>query len=504
MNTAIDTLQSGEYTPGAVLDGLRIEKMIGAGAMANLYLARAPDNKPLVLKIARHCLGVDPVSLVAFENELRLAPYLSEFPHAHMPKAWGETNQYLIMDYIPGVDLWTYLKEHGPLSEAQAVALAKRMAHALRALHRLDIIHLDLKLSNVMLTPDGEVRLVDFGLANHRGLPDLIYESFHEPKGTPAYIAPEQFSGVRDEPRSDIFSFGTMLFELTTGRLPYPEANSVLGVSRRIGKDALSPRHYRPELSEAFEKIVLTCLKSSPDDRFESMDAMYDALDALNSGTDSIMPAATAPAPVAKPFFPTLVQSLKNSLVRTFASGDKGNHARIAHWVERRRAQSEKPFRILVTLVVGNDTNSEMLNLDIIQEAYRLSTLRPSRLTFMTALTVDTGMASGEKEAEIVNDLTLKARLQIAALLRKTGHNVATGGINVMVGNPVDAIQQCVEHYGIDLVVVGCRTRRGFTGFIHGRTGYKILTSINRSVYVVHADSVFRHEPASLQPASGF
>ena len=157
------------------------------------------------------------------------------------------------MDYIPGVDLWTYLKEHGPLSESQAVALARKLAHALRALHQLGIIHLDLKLSNVMLTPDGEVRLVDFGLAYHRSLPDLIYESFQEPKGTPAYIAPEQFSGVRDEPRSDIFSFGTMLFELTTGKLPYPETTSVLGVSRRIGKDALSPRYYQPELSEAFE-----------------------------------------------------------------------------------------------------------------------------------------------------------------------------------------------------------------------------------------------------------
>jgi serine/threonine protein kinase len=492
MNPVIDTMQNGEYIPGAVLDGLRIEKKIGAGAMANLYLARGPDDVLRVLKIARHCLGVDPVSLVAFENELRLAPYLRDFPYAHMPKAWGETNQYLIMDYIPGADLWTYLKAHGPLSEAQAVALAKKLAHALRALHRLDIIHLDLKLSNVMLTPDGEVRLVDFGLANHRGLPDLIHESFHEPKGTPAYIAPEQFNGVRDEPRSDIFSFGAMLFELTTGKLPYPETNSVLGVSRRIGKDARSPRCYQPALSKAFEKIVLTCLGPSPDDRFDSMDALYAALAVCGAGSDGIVSAATAPA--AKPFFSTLAQSLRNSLVRTFASGDKTNHARIARWVEWQRGRSEQPFRILVTLVVDDDAKSQALNLDIIQEAYRLSTLRPSRLTFMTALAVDTGAASGERETKIVNDLTLKARVQIVALLRKNGHTSATGGINVMVGNPVDAIQQCVEHYGIDLVVIGCRTRRGFTGFIHGRTGYKILTSINRSIYVVHADSVLRQE----------
>jgi len=98
-----------------------------------------------------------------------------------------------------------------------------------------------------MITPDGEVRIIDFGLANHLDLHDLIYESFQEPKGTPAYIAPEQFFGVRDEPRSDLFSVGTMLYEMTTSKLPFTDAHSTLGVINRIRDAEVSPRHYRPD-----------------------------------------------------------------------------------------------------------------------------------------------------------------------------------------------------------------------------------------------------------------
>jgi len=142
---------------------------------------------------------------------------------AYMPRLSGQANNhYLVMDYIHGVDLWSHLKQHGALPESEVISLGMKIVRAVAELHRRRIVHLDLKLSNVMRTPDGDVRLIDFGLANHLDLPDLIYESFREPKGTPAYIAPEQFIGVRDEPRSDLFSVGVMLFELATGKLPYP------------------------------------------------------------------------------------------------------------------------------------------------------------------------------------------------------------------------------------------------------------------------------------------
>ena len=209
------------------MDGLTGEKTIGAGAMANLYLVRDADGVQRIIKVPRQSLKVDPVSLVAFENELRLAPHLKDFPYAYMPQISDQASgQYLVMDYIQGVDLWSHLKEHGPLPDADHRAGEEDRARRGRAASPPDCAPRSHKLSNVMLTPAGEVRLVDFGLANHLDLPDQIFESFRDPKGTPAYIAPEQFLGVRDEPRSDLFSVGVMLFEMTTGKLPFPDAQA--------------------------------------------------------------------------------------------------------------------------------------------------------------------------------------------------------------------------------------------------------------------------------------
>ena len=176
-----------------------------------LFLAHDEQGRQCVRKVPRRTLDTDPVAVVAFENELRLARYLEDFPLAYMPVSQHDGERhYLVMEYIDGTDLWTHLREQGCLNEAQAIALTKKIVYALAELHRRRIVHLDIKLSNVMMTRDGDVRLIDFGLANHLDLPDIIYESFQEPKGSPAYIAPEQFFGVRDEPRSDLFSIGTL------------------------------------------------------------------------------------------------------------------------------------------------------------------------------------------------------------------------------------------------------------------------------------------------------
>ena len=164
--------------PGSNFDGFTIEKQIGEGGMARLFLAHDENGRQRVLKVPRRTLDADPVAMIAFENELRLARYLEDFPYAHMPvsQSGGEC-RYLVMDYIPGANLWTHLCARGCLSESEAIVMAKKIVRALAELHRRRIVHLDVKLSNIMITPDDEVRLIDFGLSNHLDLPDLIYES---------------------------------------------------------------------------------------------------------------------------------------------------------------------------------------------------------------------------------------------------------------------------------------------------------------------------------------
>jgi nucleotide-binding universal stress UspA family protein len=122
-----------------------------------------------------------------------------------------------------------------------------------------------------------------------------------------------------------------------------------------------------------------------------------------------------------------------------------------------------------------------------------LASLQSSLITVISVLTVEIGMASGEKEAALVNEQTLKTRRQIGALLQKAGRRSAPVGVNVVIGtDPVGAIAQCVEYYGIDLVVIGCLPKNALANFVQGKTGYKILTSVKRSVFVVHAPGTER------------
>jgi serine/threonine protein kinase len=146
----------GKLEPGDTFNGLTVERVVGEGAMASLYLVRDSDGRERVIKLPRHDKNIDPVSVVAFENELRLSPYLADFRYAYMPQVEGGTRRpYLSLDYIRGQDLWTRLREHGACSEAETLALGIKIAHAVSELHQRRIVHLDLKLSNVMLTPEG-------------------------------------------------------------------------------------------------------------------------------------------------------------------------------------------------------------------------------------------------------------------------------------------------------------------------------------------------------------
>jgi nucleotide-binding universal stress UspA family protein len=496
-----------ECSPGARIDGFTVERKIGEGGMAWLYLAVDAAGRRRVLKLPRGSYDADPASLVAFENELRLAPYLEDFLHAHMPVARErDQGQYLVMDYIEGVDLWTHLRTVGCQSESEAVALAMKIVRALGELHARRIVHLDIKLSNIMITPQGEVRLIDFGLANHLDLPDHIYESFQEPKGTPAYIAPEQFFGVRDEPRSDLFSVGAMLFEMTTSRLPYPDAQSALDVVNRIRRTPVSPRTYRPELSLAFERIVMTCLENLPDRRYAGMDQLYAALEQLRCGDACVHPAGTGTPERTGADVPRMHQALRRFLrLPEHKRGDRLDE--LKRWIEEhRRNRAELPYRIVAALdVCDGDTRVAALNRAILREALRFATMQHSMITALAVLpSQDVGMASGDKEMQIQNAAYQKARVQMAELLHEVGTGSVNIGINVRIGETVDAIASCLTDYEADLLIIGARERSALSRFILGSTAYKVLTTIKCPTYVVQERAVTspRRRATSLDQAS--
>ena len=492
---------SPEFAAGSRFDGYTIERQIAEGGMARLYLAHDEAGKRRVLKVPRLTHDTDPVAVVAFENELRLARYLEDFPHAYMPVSrHAGADSYLVMDYIEGTDLWSHLREQGCLDEARTIALAKKIVRCLAELHRRRIVHLDMKLSNIMLTPDGDIRLVDFGLANHLDLPDHIYESFREPKGTPAYIAPEQFFGIRDEPRSDIFSIGTMLYEMATSKLPYPDAQSVLGVVSRIKREPVSPRTCRPELSEEFTAVVMTCLQNVPDRRFADMDELYAALDRIAPAS---APSSEVPqgSKVASPRAaePSILARITGHIqrLRRVIEGDRIDE--IKAWIEEHQRQLPPTrYRIVVALDSEDGERIETINREILAQAIRQARLQPSIVTALTVLSEhNVGVATDERERIELNADYQKARQQIGKLIAASDHGGLPIGINLRSGNTVEAIGACVKDYEADLLVIGAQERGVLGRFVLGNTTYKVLTTVKCPMFVVQQATPKNRPPAA-------
>lgn len=487
--------QTSSFEPGSKFDGYTIVKQIGEGGMAVLFLAHDEKGRQCVLKVPRRTLDTDPVAVVAFENELRLARYLEDFPLAYMPVSQHDGERhYLVMEYIDGTDLWTHLREQGCLTEAQAIALTKKIVYALAELHRRRIVHLDIKLSNVMMTRDGDVRLIDFGLANHLDLPDIIYESFQEPKGSPAYIAPEQFFGVRDEPRSDLFSIGTMLYEMTTSKLPFPDAHTELGVINRIKGAAVSPRQYRPELSESFAELVLTCLQNVPDRRYASMDALLAALEQIEPATEVVVAKATPTvtrAPIPSISSGGLLARLTGQLRSVVRPAEGSKLEEIKLWIATHRAACTPRYRIVAALDSNSDERTMALNGEILVHAIRQAGLQPSIITVLTVLNDhNAALVGNDRERKELNEAYQEARATMTRVIAGSARNDLAIGINIRSGVAVDAITGCVADYKADLLVIGARKRSALSRFVLGSTAYKVLTTIKCPIIVVQEGDV--------------
>lgn len=260
---------------GQVLDGFRLEARLHQGGMANLWRVSRVDTSiddgiGLLMKVPRIKGGEDPATIVGFEVEQMLMPQLSG-PHVPRFVARGDwTRQaFIVMEHIPG-DTLRPLLDDAPLPPEQVADIGARVATALAALHRQYVVHLDIKPSNIMFRPDGTAVLVDFGLSRHEQLPDLLEEEFTLPMGTGPYMSPEQVQFVRNDPRSDLFALGVMLYHLATGERPFGQPDSVRGLRRRLFVEPAPPRAIRPELPAWLQEIILHCLEVKPERRYQS------------------------------------------------------------------------------------------------------------------------------------------------------------------------------------------------------------------------------------------
>jgi serine/threonine protein kinase/Tfp pilus assembly protein PilF len=260
---------------GKTLSHYLVLEKAGAGGMGIVYRARDQRlERDVALKLLPEGMLTDEAARHRFHRE---AVALSRLNHPGIAVVHDfdtcDGRDFLVMEYVPGRTLAALL-ESGPLGEDKVRDLGAQIAAALDEAHRLGIVHRDLKPGNIMVTPAGRVKVLDFGLARLRpaGEPSQAetVTATAGLVGTPPYMAPEQLRGESVDARSDIFSLGVILYEMATGRRPFAQRQAALLVDAILNAAPSSPRSLNPALSADLEGVILRCLEKSPADRFQT------------------------------------------------------------------------------------------------------------------------------------------------------------------------------------------------------------------------------------------
>ncbi|MFC3087485.1 bifunctional serine/threonine-protein kinase/universal stress protein [Tabrizicola soli] len=256
---------------GLEIDGFTLGEKLHTGGFATIWEVTHPDQDlHMVMKVPTILDGDDGPTIVGFEVEQMIMPRLSG---PHVPKVIGiggfDVMPYIVTEKIEGGSFLAVFQQ-APLPLSDVIEIGARMVAAVADLHRQHVIHLDLKPENFLQRKTGEMVLVDYGLSRHDQLPDLLAEEFTIPMGTYPFIAPEQYLRCRDDPRSDLFALGAMLYALATGRNPWGTPQRLRGVRKRLWRDPEPPRAIRPEIPEWLQEIILRALSVDPMRRYQT------------------------------------------------------------------------------------------------------------------------------------------------------------------------------------------------------------------------------------------
>jgi eukaryotic-like serine/threonine-protein kinase len=255
--------------PGSDIDGFRVGERIHSGGTGNIYRVTKPGvEMPMIMKVPRVGPNEPTEGIISFETEATIVPTLSG---PHVPKfiAAGDLARtpYLVTEWVEGRTLDQWLAQ-GKLPVDDVIRIGAAIADALHGLHQQDVVHLDVKPSNVILKRDGTAVLVDFGFAHHARYPDLLAEEKRFGAGSAPYVSPEQLLGTRDDPRSDTFSLGVVLYEMATGELPFGEPDS--DVRNRLWLDPVPPAVHTPAIKPWLQEIILRCVEPRAAFRYQS------------------------------------------------------------------------------------------------------------------------------------------------------------------------------------------------------------------------------------------
>ena len=310
---------------GRILDGrYQLGSLLGAGGMARVYVATDRVlERQVAVKVLSSSDAQDPLFVERFRREARAAARLSHPNIVAVFDSGSDADQpYLVMEYVPGQSLAQLLARQGRLAPRRAVELAIQVCAALAAAHAQGLVHRDIKPANVLVSPDGQVQVTDFGIVKAAAATTLTGTG--TVLGTAAYLSPEQAQGGPVDARSDLYGLGCVLYELLCGSPPFgsgADLSPVAVATRHVREPPEPPSLHNPQVAPALDAVVLTALAKDPAQRYQSATDMQEALARVLAGD-------AAPALPTEP----LLEPLGRTGATPTAAGDDGRGPGWPRW----------------------------------------------------------------------------------------------------------------------------------------------------------------------------
>jgi len=277
-------MEGYENYAGQVFDNrYRILKTIGVGGMAVVFEAYdLLEKRTVAVKMLREDIARDEQQVRRFVNESRAVAMLS---HPNIVKIYNisvKSNiKFIVMEYIEGITLKDYMTKRGVLSLNEIISYTEQILHALDHAHAKGVVHRDIKPQNIMLLKNGVIKVMDFGIAKLPNSETLTLTD--KAIGTVFYISPEQAEGKASDRRSDLYSLGVMMYEMSCGKLPFYDESPISVALKQIKDEPTPPRNINPSIPRGLEQIILSAMEKDPDVRFQSAAQMLRQLARLKA-----------------------------------------------------------------------------------------------------------------------------------------------------------------------------------------------------------------------------
>ncbi len=260
-----------EVAVGDKLDQYEIVEPIARSGMASIFKARDTATGELVaLKVPHLQFESDVVFFERFQREEEIGQRLDHPNVIRFLKPRHKSRMYVAMELVEGKSLRSMLDQTHPFPTARALAIGQQVCEALVHMHERGVVHRDLKPENLLVTPAGQVKIVDFGIALDQSSRRLTWLGLSNTIGTPDYIAPEQIGGRRGDARTDVYALGTILYELLTGNLPFSGPNALAVMRAKTEEEPRPLTYFVPGIDAHLEAIVLKAIEHAPRDRYQT------------------------------------------------------------------------------------------------------------------------------------------------------------------------------------------------------------------------------------------